>query len=455
MNVFTAIAARAREAGSTSGVVLRNTAWIGSERLLALVLGFAVAMLAARLLGPESYGRFGYYLSYVSIFLPLMNLGLDRILMREMNQHPENVASILFTAFLARMAASVLVVLAGLLILQIFDQSIYSLVLVSILFMGQSFQCFRVYNIWFQHRSRNQVIVRFRALCLVLGATAKIILLFLSADLTHFIAVTAIEQCVLNGGHFMVFRREAKAVDRDHGQFDIQRLKHMLEQSRYLIMSGFAYLIYVRLDTIMLARMVGDSEAGIYFVAARITEACQILPEALLVGLFPGMLALHQKNQAAYLEQVGMLFRLLFAVGLAVAAAVFFLAPWIIPLIFSDAYIPSVDVIQIQVWACGFLYMRTMLSHWLVAERFAQFSLFSHLLGAIVNVILNLILIPRYGAVGAAYATVASIFASTYICLPFHARTRPLFFLASRAINIPGTLWIIAQKMLPRGRADG
>ena len=425
--------------------VLKNTAWLSVDKSVALVCGFGISILAARWFGPAKFGQYSYFLSFAGIFMPLMSLGLDRILMREMRDHPNAVRSILVTAFLSRVIASLLVGLLGLLLLSAFDDSNFALLAVGVLFISQSFHSYRVYNMWFQHKSLNDVIARYRIVCLLIGSAGKIAVLFASRDIILFILVVCVEQIVINVGHYVLYSLHSLDETEKRGGYSFSIFARMFEQSKFLILSGFAYLIYLRIDVIMLSKMIGNEEAGIYSAAARITEACQVFPEALLMAMFPRLLTLHKSEPQEYLHKLGWLFQLLFFAGLIVATLGFVLSPFVIPWLFGEKYLPSVNVIQIHLWACCFIYMRSMLSHWLVAESFAQFSLVSHGLGAVVNLALNFLLIPEYGAQGAAYATILAVLFSTYLCLPLSSRTRPVFVKMSAAFNVPRTVYSILK----------
>ena len=420
--------------------VLNSTLWLSADKSISLVCGFAVTVFAARQFGPSQFGEFSYYLSYVAIFLPLMSLGLDRILMREMQDRPTVVRSILVTALLSRLFASLGISLLGLLLFTLFESSELAFATVCVLFAGQSFQSFRVYNMWFQHKGLNEQIARLRILCLSAGTIAKLTVILVRPEILPLVIVVAVEQILLSTGHYLLYTKSSKEVEQEsRGVFRGDILREMFAQSKFLILSGFAYLIYLRVDVIMLTQLVDSREAGIYSVAARITEACQIFPEALLAAVFPGLLALHRDAPEAYLDKITWFFQVLFFMGFSVALLGYVLAPIVLPFVFGDSFSSSVPVLQIHLWACCFLYMRVMLSHWLVAEKFAQFSLLSHALGAVANVALNMLLIPRFGAIGAAYATLVSVMISSYGCLLLSRRTLPLFYGVSRAFNVFAT----------------
>jgi PST family polysaccharide transporter len=84
--------------------------------------------------------------------------------------------------------------------------------------------------------------------------------------------------------------------------------------------------------------------------------------------------------------------------------------------------------------------MRALVSKWLIAEHLLKFSLISHGLGAVINITANYLLIPSFGGVGAAYATVLSYAVASYLTFWLHPSTIPIAKIMSRSLILPLTL---------------
>ena len=104
---------------------------------------------------------------------------------------------------------------------------------------------------------------------------------------------------------------------------------------------------------------------------------------------------------------------------------------------FGETYAESVPILVTHVWAGVFVFMRALLSKWLIAEDLLKLSMLSQVLGALVNIILNLKLIPVYGPVGAAYATLISQAVAGYLVLFLHRDLWPMAMVVTRSIFLP------------------
>ena len=185
-------------------------------------------------------------------------------------------------------------------------------------------------------------------------------------------------------------------------------------------------MIYMRSDVIMLGKMAGYQTAGIYAAASQISEACALLPMALMPALFPVLVRWRRLGDGFYKRQFERLFLAAVAGGLVASLTLTFGAAPIITLLFGSNYLGAVHVLVIHGWTTLFIFIGITQSGYDVTEGLTWFATFRTLVGALLNIILNLIFIPRYGAVGSAVATlVAQIFSSVLLNV-FHSRTRPI-----------------------------
>jgi O-antigen/teichoic acid export membrane protein len=190
----------------------------------------------------------------------------------------------------------------------------------------------------------------------------------------------------------------------------------------------------------MLGQMVGREEVGIYSVAVRLSEVWYFFATAVVVSVFPSLLKQRSDNPSLYSKRLQQVCDLLFVSALVSAICVAFLSPVLIPFVFGEAYKGSAVLLSIHIWAGLFVFMRALVSKWLIAEHLLKFSLLSHGLGALVNIVGNYLLIPSFGGLGAAYATVLSYAIASYVTFWLHPTTFPIAKIMTRSLLLPFTL---------------
>ena len=196
-------------------------------------------------------------------------------------------------------------------------------------------------------------------------------------------------------------------------------------------------MVYLKIDQLMLEHFRGDREVGLYAVAAQLSEVWYFFPVALANSVFPSLVALRSDDPEAYQRRFRTLYRLLVLGALAVSVPTALLARPIVTLLYGSAFSAAGTILTIHIWASIFIFMRAALSKWLIAEGLFVFSIVTHGAGAIVNVLLNLALIPSLGTIGAAVATVVSYGVASYLALFVHPATRPAAHTMSRALLTP------------------
>jgi O-antigen/teichoic acid export membrane protein len=297
------------------------------------------------------------------------------------------------------------------------------------------FRPFETLNIWFHSQTNSKYSVYARSGASLIISIVNLALIACSASIILFsitysleIALTALILCIIysrTGGHISAWRANC------------QKAKKLLSQSWILILSGFFSLVYLKVDQIMLRWMIGAAEVGIYSVAVNLSEVWYFLPTAITLSVYPTLLEEKRNHEDGYLSKIQKTFDVLFLLSLSVALMVSVVAKPSIQLLYGDAFLKSSYVLMIHIWAGVFIFMRALISRIILIENLLVFSLMTHLAGAIVNVVLNLLLINKYASYGAAVATLLAYATASYFSLFFHLRTRPYAIMMSLSILAP------------------
>lgn len=397
--------------------------------------GLVLSVVFARSLGPEQFGRFNYLLSFAALFAPVFALGMTNILLRELSCQPDRVADILKTSLTARLLCGLFVTfVAACCFFAVFAEQ-WKFQLLTLLLLANISNAFEVFERWFQHKSMNKQLVLWRVSNFCFFALLKLTAVLLYQSFVILILLVALELLCKNLGYSVLYRHCRD--NQSSGRFDVGLFNELFAQSKFLLFSGLASIIYLKIDILMLESLTDDKQVGIYSVAAKLSEIWYVLPQVLIAAMFPKLLEIARECHGRYMKILQRGFDYLFITALAVSLVVLVLSEWIIDVLYGQSYAESAVILQLHMFASVFIYMRVLLSQWLVSEKFAEFSLFSQLSGAVTNVLLNLWLIPIYGAWGAAVATVISYSVTTYFCLFFTARTRPIAHMMTKAMLFP------------------
>ncbi len=413
---------------------LVNTAWILADRVYIIASTFIVSALVARLLGPDRFGLLSYATSVVALASSIGTLGLYGLVSRYLLEKQVEEMKVMGTVMVMQAVALLLAVAAIALVttrlLPSTDEELYILAAVALSLVATPFE---TCSVWFQSRLMSRQVTTASSIANSVASLVRLALVYFKASVVAFGAVVTLETIVRST---IFARRFVKVSGRSFRElrFSMPLARRMLGESWQILLGSVFAVIYLKVDQIMLRWLAGPEEAGIYAVAARLSEASYFVPVAIAASVFPAMMSRRDEGEASLERYMQQLFYVLGLCGICVTAATCLLGPWAIGVAFGPAYEGAQAIIVIHAFAAPFLYMRAVFSRWIILQRLAMFSLVTQGLGAVANVALNALLIPGMGGRGAALATVISYAVAGYLSLLVDARLRTMMRLMTNAL---------------------
>lgn len=391
----------------------KNTSWLIAEQFLRIIAGLLVGIWVARYLGPQQFGLFSYALAFTAIFAGIAKLGLDGIIVRELINHPDKRDAYLGTAFWLKVMGSIIVMLLMAAVIPFTNNDATTNLFIFIIACGLVFQSFEVVEFYFQ----SQVLAKLISICkiiqLSLSSVIKIYLVITEAELIWFVLVTTFDALSLAICYFSAYRLQKATVFYTCFNFIIA--KRLLKDSWPLIFSSIVVMIYMRIDQIMIKQMLGEYEVGIYSAAIRLSEAFYFIPTIITASLFPAILNAKKISHELYMLRMQRLYTMMVWTAIIIAIPITIFSDWIVFVLYGNDYSTSADILMIHVWSGIFVFLTVSSGKYLTSEGLTRKIFYRNLSGMILNVMLNFKMIPLYGGVGAALATLASWFLAGYL----------------------------------------
>jgi len=414
--------------------ILDNIGWLFFDKILRMGVGLLVGVWVARYLGPEQFGLFNFASAFVGMFGAIAGLGLQGIVVRDLVREPSSKAEILGSAAALQLVSGF--VAYGLILATIFwlrPEDALAKTIVAILGSVMLFKASEVAVCWFESQVLSKFIVWVQNGTFLVFASIKVLLIMQGAPLVTFAWVTVAEGLVV--ALLMLAMLGVLGLGARQLRVKFARAKLLLADSWPLFLSGVAVMIYMRIDQIMLGQMVGDEAVGIYSAAVRISEVWYFVPAVIVASVFPAILESKKRNKKQYYRRLQCLYDLVVWISISIALPMTFLSAPIVALLFGDTYIAAGAVLAVHIWASIFVFLGVASGQWFLAENRQVLSLQRTVLGSIVNVILNIVLIPGYGALGAAWATVVAQFFAALLFDLIQKETRLMFVMKLRSMN--------------------
>lgn len=405
LNKLTAVSQRL---GPGLRQVLGNLAWLLTDQILQMALGLLVGVWVARYLGPAQFGLLNYAIAFVSLFASVATMGLGTLVVRDIARNPECKEETLGTAFAIQFAGGVITLLltvTGISLLNPNDSLTRSLV--AIIAAGTIFQSFETINFWFQSQVESKYTVVAKNAVSLLVAGLRIGLIQIKAPLIAFAWLRLGEVAVAGVAIALVY--QSRGNDFKLWRVSWERGKQLLQESWPLVLSSVAVFIYSKIDQIMLGS-ADQTELGYYAVAVKLSEVCDFLPVIIASSIFPKLAQLREKNYAEYIKKFQIYSDTMLFLWLGVALPISLLAPFIVHTLYGEQYAASAQVLSVYVWAQFGSNFGVARNTYFALEGQLRYGLYLTVVGSIFNIVLNSLLIPKYGALGATVATLITYF---------------------------------------------
>lgn len=427
--------------------VVKNASWIIGCKIIQSALTFLIGMFTARYLGPSNYGLISYAASVVAFFVPIMQLGLSSTLVQEFIASPEREGKILGTSLVLNVVSALACVIGVTAFSHIANPNEYETTVVCFLYsLTLIFQASEMTQYWFQAKLKSKYPSLAALVAYVIVSVYKIYLLVSGKSIRWFAVTHVIETFVISVLLIVIYIR----VGGKKLGCSLKLGGEMLSRSKYYILAGLMMVVYQQTDRIMLKLMLDESATGYYSAAITCLAISGFVFAAILDSARPSILESKKISQVAFEKKMTLLFTVITAVSMLQSVGMMLLAKPIVWIIYGEAYFPAVPVLMISVWYVVFAYYGSVRNIWILAEGKQEYLWIIDLTGAVCNVLLNFLLIPVWGASGAATASlITQILANLVLCFAMKA-TRPCGMLMLRALR-PQQIRELVHLVMRRG----
>lgn len=420
-----------------------NTSWLVLEKVLRGIVTLAITVYVTRYLGPSQYGLLSYSYSFVTLFIIFATLGLDDIVIRELIHTPAKRDVLLGTAFRLKLIGALLIMIILAVLLAILPRERLTHVLCFIIAVSFIFQSFNVIDLYFQSNVLSKYVVFCQIFQLILSTLIKLVLILVKASLVWFAFMFVLDGLFRAVGLIFVYCK--KGLSLPWKEFDLHLAKKLLKNAFPFILGGLFGSIYMKIDQVMIKQMLDNAAVGVYAAAVNLCEVWYYIPIIITNSVYPAILNAKMSNENIYYNRLQNLFDLMAFTSICIGLLITFAASPIVKILYGNGFYEASQVARIYVWAGIGIFLGAVTGKLLVAENQQIYLLYLAILAAITNVVLNFLFIPRYGIVGAAWATLAG-YSMIVFGLIFFARTRKIFFMVMKSLFPFGRISLFAKK---------
>ena len=382
-----------------------NVQWFTLARFISLALSFLTTILIARLFGPEQFGILNYVISIIGLFSILSNFGISATLYKELTLKKEKREEIFGSALTLNYITATTTFIIVLISLFFIRESFYVKSLIVLLSLTFLTQPMNLLSFDFLKDREGKYVAITQIITLIVSSFLKILITYLYSSVTFFILILVAENLISGA----IYIYQIKKIKFRNLSFKIQneQIKYIFYSSLPLILYSAFSEIYSRIDQIMLRSYVDITTVGIYSASVKVAEMWYLVPNILLGALFPA-LANVKNDRNEYNKRYNILLIALVISSILISCFIFLFKEGIINLIYGNEFSSAANILGVYIFSIVGFFISSLIYQDLFLNKNKWAITIIPFLTALINILLNLILIPAKGAVGAALATTVS-----------------------------------------------
>jgi O-antigen/teichoic acid export membrane protein len=391
---------------SSASRVARNTSYLLTARVTSVLIGIVTSVLTARYLGASGFGILGFALAVTTIFGILADFGMGTLTTREVARDQSLANKYLGNVMVTRIfSCSAFVVLTALLVnfFSYSEQTIYVtyVIAVSVVISTTAGTIAAIFQAFQEmlHVALGSVVTSVAMLFGIIGAIA------LHIGVVGFAYVYVIGNAITLGYFCIAYARRFRL---QRPEIDWAFCKHTLKEAWPMAALAASVMLYFRIDVVILSLFQGTAQIGLYTVAYTASETSTIIPAMFMTSLFPLISQMHEDSMHSFAETCAKSMKYMLYVALPMAFTVTLWAKPIVAIFYGSAFSGSAVALQILIWAAAAMYVGIILGSTFVSANLQKLSMKLTIGAVVFNIALNLLLIPKYGYLGASATTVAT-----------------------------------------------
>jgi O-antigen/teichoic acid export membrane protein len=339
--------------------------------------------------------------------LPIMQLGLNQTLIKEFVKSPEREGEILGTSLTINVISSLFAIFGCILFVMIANTGEKETILVCMLYsLTLLFQATEMTQYWFQAKLLSKYSSIAMLLAYIVVALYKVYLLATQKSIVWFSISNVIEYFFVSVILMLIYKK----VGTQKLSFNWLTGKQLLSESKYYIIPSLMVKIFQNTDRIMIKFMIGEVETGFYSAAIACIGISAFVFNAVIDTARPVILAEKEKSMLLFETKVVQLYSIITCMSLAQSVVMTVMAKPIVYLLYGEEYMRAASILAVAVWYVTFSHYGSVRNIWILAEGKQKYLTGINVIGAMSNVLLNAMLIPKFGAVGAAVASLCTQF---------------------------------------------
>lgn len=420
--------------------ITKNISWLIFDQFFILFLQFIVGVKIANYYGADIYGKYAYALSLVAfsgIFFEILN---SRVVKKYYTE--ENFNEIVYNITFFKNSIAIILFLIPI-ILKFFigiDNTLFWLLIFICLDNILTTATFGIEN-FFEYKLESRRIVISNNIVKVISYSLQYICMLFNMG----IIIIPIVRCIGSVVRVILLKYQYKKNYINNRKIkkekvDVKLLWQMIDEGKFLWITFISFLIYTQIDKLMIKYYLGEKEVGIYTIGVQLSGILAILIGPIQNSIYPKMIELYKKNYEEYYNFFLFSNTVVTQIYLVLTILSIIVVKWLFKYVYAPEYNPAIIIYSVLAFSIFIKANGSLQTSHMTLKNITKKSFYKTLISLILNIILNSILIKKYGMTGAAIATLITQFTALFIIDFFIKEYKEQAFVQLKSLN---TIYLI------------
>jgi O-antigen/teichoic acid export membrane protein len=397
---------------ASEGVTRRiagNAASLLVSRGAAMAVSFVFGVFVVRMLGVAEFGRYSVLMATYALLTIFVNLGLDSLVVREIARARSSCAPLFGSVLRLKLGSAGLcffALAAGPAVIEPSRPLAAPLALVGICLLLDALT--DSISLVFQGHERFGIPAALGLSGGVVFAGFGTVVLLAGGGVTALIASLAAAKTLQSVASWAAFKTKIEPLGDEGVGAPPRGVGSLIAAATPFFFAKLFYLVYFRIDMLMLDAIVGEESVGYYGAAYKFVNLATAAAGAFAAALFPVMAMSGIADRARFHRLFTDSLRYLTVIGLGIAVVAWYAAHELLVLLFTNSYAPAAPALRVLSWTVVAVFANLVFSNALISLDRERWAVPVGAMAVAANVGLNLLLIPRLAETGAAIATLAA-----------------------------------------------
>lgn len=382
---------------------LANSSWLVFSKVINMAVGFIASVLLTRYLGAEQKGILSNAQALSSVFSFVASFGLLDIVVSQFSSNREQSSIIAASSMTLMFVCGIVAFFLSIITSFILKVDIEIVLYVSILSSNFLFQFMEVFSYWFYSNSISKNSSICQSIIHIFFIILKVAGIVLKRKLVFFVIIFSLENILIYFSYIFCYKKSECFFE---GRFkpSIEVIKKLIKYAFPMVIQGFAISIYMKIDQIMVGKIIGNVELGYYSVAVNLAEYWYFIPSSIYISFLP-VLSAYFFDKKEFEKKLQEFTDIVMTIGYLAIIVFGVFGKYIIYYLYGSEFLYVSNVLLIYIWTGLFTCLSFSGQAYYVVKKETKTIMYINILEAIINLVLNMLLIKELGSIGAALAT--------------------------------------------------